>query len=186
MMKLILITAACLLLSPASGVAAAEGWRGIVPLHSTSADVERVLGSPDRVWMGIYFYEFEKETVKFFFSKGACGTDSSEWDVPRDTVVAISVSPKPNRLKFADLRLEESKFKKERDREVGDVYHYINEEEGVTYEVDTSYDDAVTLISYYPAAKDAGLRCPPRRITAPGGAQAKSKAKGNPRRRGKP
>jgi hypothetical protein len=185
MMKLILTITACLLLGAASDVAAA-GWRGIVPLHSTSADVERVLGPPARVWMGIYFYEFEKETVKFFFSKGACGTESSGWDVPRDTVVAISVSPKPNRLQFADLRLEESKFKKERDREVGDVYHYINEEEGVTYEVDMSYDDAVTLISYYPAAKDAGLRCPPRRTTAPAGAQAKSKAKGNPRRRGKP
>jgi hypothetical protein len=140
--------------------AQADGWRGIVPLHSTRTDVERLLGPPARDWMRIYFYKFENEEVKIFFAEGHCGVGSSSWDVPRGTVVSISVTPKPKTLKFADLQLDESKFKKERDKEVRDVIRYISEERGVTYEVDTSYDNEVTLITYYPAAEDTHLHCP--------------------------
>ena len=140
--------------------AQADGWRGIRPLHSTRTDVERLLGPPARNGMGISFYEFERERVQFYFAEGPCGAESSRWNVPRDTVIGISVTPKPHQLKFDDLTLDKSKFKKERDKEVGGVIHYGNEEEGVTYEVDTRYDDEVTLISYYPVAKDAHLRCP--------------------------
>lgn len=139
--------------------AQADGWRGIRPLHSTRTDVERLLGPPVRNWMGISFYEFEGERVQFYFAEGPCGSGSSRWNVPRDTVIGISITPKPHQLKFDDLTLDESKFKKERDKEVGGVIHYVNEEEGVTYEVDTRYDDEVTLVSYYPVTKDAHLRC---------------------------
>jgi outer membrane protein OmpA-like peptidoglycan-associated protein len=146
-----------------AGRVQASGWRGIVPLHSTRIDVERLLGPPTRTVAGISVYELERESALFHFAKGPCGVESSGWNVPRDTVTAISVTPKPNLLKLADLKLDESKFIRKRDAEVGDVIHYVNEEEGITYEIDMSYDNAVTLITYYPAREDANLRCPSSR-----------------------
>ena len=190
MTKLILTTVACLLLSPVSQGGEAAGWRGIVPLRSTRADVERVLGPPARIWMGMYFYESEKSRASVTFSNGLCGVARGGWNVPSGTVIAVSVIPKPNQLKFTDLKLDESKFKKQADWEVGNVFHYVNEGEGVTYQVDTRYDDEVTLISYYPAARDSGLRCPPASELKGGvsrpAAQPIGNSKQTPKRRGKP
>jgi hypothetical protein len=70
------------------------------------------------------------------------------------------VTLKRGLLKLADLKLAESKYKKERDNHVWDIFNYINEVEGVSYQVDTSDDGMVTLIKYFPAAKDEHLRCP--------------------------
>lgn len=138
----------------------AKEWRGLVPLHSTRADVERLLGSPSIDRSDITFYEFERESVSFHYAKGPCGVESSGWNVPRDTVISIWVTPRPNLLKLADLRLDESKYKKEKDTHVQYIVNYINDAEGISYEVDTSAEGMVTLIEYLPAAKDAHLRCP--------------------------
>lgn len=138
----------------------AKEWRGIVPLHSTRADVERLLGPPSTDRSDTTFYELERERVSFTYAKGPCGAESSGWNVPRDTVISIWITPKPNLLKLADLKLDESKYKKERDDHVQYIVNYINEVEGVSYQVDTSDDGMVTLIKYFPAAKDGHLRCP--------------------------
>jgi hypothetical protein len=135
----------------------AKEWRGIVPLHSTRADVERLLGPPSTDRSEITFYDFEKEEVAFHYAKGPCGVKASGWNVPRDTVTSIWVTP--NLLKLADLKLDESKYKKERDNHVQYIVNYINEAEGISYQVDTS-DGVITLIKYFPAAKEDHLRCP--------------------------
>jgi hypothetical protein len=137
----------------------AKEWRGITPLHSTRADVERLLGPPAKVRNSAVFYEFDKEEVSFDFANGYCEGEPDGWNVPRDTVTSIWVIPKPNVLKVSDLKLDESKYKKERDKEVQYIVRYINEVEGISYEVDNSADGMVTLIKYLPAAKDNYLRC---------------------------
>ena len=48
----------------------AQGWRGIVPLHSTRADVERLVGSP-MTPNGIT-YDLKNERVNVVYSDGGC------------------------------------------------------------------------------------------------------------------
>lgn len=138
----------------------AKEWRGILPLHATRADVERLLGPPSVDRSYITFYELEKEEVSFNYARGPCGDESSVWNVPRDTVTSIWVTPKRGSLKLNDLKLDESGYRKERDSHVWNIVNYINEVEGISYQVDTGDDGRVTLIKYFPAERDAHLRCP--------------------------
>ena len=55
----------------------AKGWRGIVPLHSTRADVEQLLGPPDRKGnKPVVSYDLEKEQVTIIYSREPCSTGS--------------------------------------------------------------------------------------------------------------
>ena len=141
--------------------ALAESWRGIMPLRSTRADVERLLGPPSTDRSTTTFYEFERERVSFDYSEEPCGaTWGGRWNVPRGTVISIWVTPRPNQLRLSDLRLDVSRFKRERDNELQYIVNYIDEEAGISYQVDTSADNEVTLIKYFPAARDNHRRCP--------------------------
>jgi hypothetical protein len=42
----------------------AQGWRGIGPLHSTRADVERLLGPPKQSHRSFSSYETKTEEVR--------------------------------------------------------------------------------------------------------------------------
>lgn len=137
----------------------AKEWRGIVPLHSTRADVERLLGPPSNNRSGTVFYELETERVSFTFASGPCGAWSRGWNVPNDTVTSIWVTPKPNLLRLVDLKLDERRYRKETDSHVQHIVNYINEVEGISYQIDTGNDGMVTIIKYFPPAKDDHLRC---------------------------
>lgn len=153
------ITGFAILLLAANSTRAKE-WRGIVPLHSTRADVERLLGSPTIERKDGAFYQLMSERVSIDYSRGPCGVESSRWNVPLNTVISIWVTPKPHSIRLADLKLDESRFQGVTNDHLPYIVSYVNEEEGISYEVDTSADGMVTLIKYVPAAKDMYLRCP--------------------------
>ncbi len=138
----------------------AKEWRGIVPLHSTRADVDRLLGKPNANYNR---YEFGNEQADILYSDDPCTAGlQGMWNVPRDTVISIRVTPK-QRLRLPDLRLELSKYERVRDPLVQTHTYYTNKEEGLRYEVfeGGGEDDGLSLHIYYePAAKDANLRCP--------------------------
>ena len=70
-----------------------RGWHGIVPLHSTRQDVERLLGSSRE---GCHCtYSLGNANVFVQYSVEPC-LDVRErgWKVPKDTVINISVYPK--------------------------------------------------------------------------------------------
>lgn len=135
----------------------AKEWRGIVPLHSTRADVERLIGKPNAEYER---YDFEGEQAVIFYARHPC-SEGAQWNVPPDTVTSISVYPK-KALLLAALRLDLGAYKR-----VGDSYSqgrtvYWNEKEGIQYHVSEGErgDDAkVREIYYQPAARDAHLRC---------------------------
>ncbi len=130
-----------------------KGWRGIIPLHSTRADVERLLGKgTDECKCGYYLNDMN---IFFKYSPGDCRSGRGGWDVPLDTVVWITIYPKPN-PRLSDLNIDETKFKKRQGAHIQEFY-YENEEEGLTLEV---YDDRVQSFLYGPAQKDKHLRCP--------------------------
>src|SRR5438270_12312142 len=118
---------ACLgLLAAAAGQA--KEWRRVVPLRTTRAQVERRLGKP----RGPY-YEFETERAFVVYSAGRGCAGGEGWDVPRDTVVQIVVTPK-TKLRLSALRLDMRRF--EKSQAPGDAHaHYTDKAAGLAYEV---------------------------------------------------
>ena len=140
-----------------AGLSYGKEWHGIVPLHSTRADVERLLGpskEPAKEYVSIH--ETEHEVVLIEYSTGdACSGGVNKWQVPRGTVLSIRVSPRSN-LPFADLHLDVSKYKVTDGGHVPNYNYYTDEKEGMRVEVT---QDLVMSISYFPSATDSCLQC---------------------------
>ena len=155
-----LLPCVCLILF-ASALADAKPWRRIVPLHSTRADVKRRLGKPDPKTNQ---HELKTERAYIFYSDGTpCAfAQGGAWNVPRDTVVSIRVTPK-TKLWLSALKLDPQKYKKVKDPEIQTRTRYQNEEEGITYEVfegGGKNDGLILNIEYGPSARDKHLLCP--------------------------
>ncbi len=151
-----------LLLASASTLEA-QGWRGIVPLHSTRKDVERLIGPP-MVPNGIT-YDLKNERVNVGYSNGACENSQAEWNVPSGTVTSIIVYPQ-TKLTLSDLSIDLNRFEKFINPHNPDSVYYNNNEQGISF--GTKPTGEVVLIEYFPAAKDSHLRCPsfsPTRLT---------------------
>lgn len=136
----------------------AKPWRGIVPLHSTRAEVEQVLGRPSMDRGDTVVYDYESERASIEYSKGPCKTKFSQWNVPHDTVISIWITIKSNPQSASDLNLLQSKFKKSRDQHRPQVIYYSDLKAGIQYSVDET-DGMVWAIKYLPSAADRKLRC---------------------------
>ena len=128
------------------------GWRGIIPLHSTRADIERILGpSRDKCRC---IYKTENESVYVDFARAPCKGNLSGWNVPTDTVLRFTVSPEAPRS-FSDLNLDLTKYDKSFDDTL--AAYYANRDEGIQYEVSDS--GVIAGITYIPRTSDENLRC---------------------------
>ncbi|HZI85489.1 MAG TPA: hypothetical protein VFD48_01555 [Pyrinomonadaceae bacterium] len=131
-------------------VSEAKDWRGIVPLRSTRADVERALGKPNAPYGR---YKIENEEADITYSGERC---ANGWNVPRDTVIRILVSLSGKR-RLSEFNLDLNKFKKWSDTHlIGDTY-YTNRAQGITYRV--LENGTVLSIYYEPTNNDDSLRC---------------------------
>jgi hypothetical protein len=137
----------------------ARGWRGLVPLQSTRADVERQLGPPTEV-LSKYstFHRTANETVIVGYANGApCGIGErySEWRVPANTVETILVTP----IKWfpvSQLSIDLTKFERRSGGHRPEDVYYINDQDGASIRV---YLDDVTSMSFYPGRIDSHLGC---------------------------
>jgi hypothetical protein len=135
---------------------AAKEWRGIVPLKSTRADVERLLGPATGPLPTYYLSDV---TVTVWYATCACGDTCKTdlWNVSPGTVTGIRVDLK-GVVTFADLKIDLTHFKKSRLAEdVPRSFIYSDAEEGLAIEGDDRY---VSTLIYGPRTKDAHLRCP--------------------------
>jgi len=139
-----------------------RGWKGIVPLNSTRADVERLLGPPTEPCSIGCDYDTEREGVSVRYSGERCAAgDGNPLNVPPNTVISITVYPavKPRLL---DLKLRMRKFTRTKDPELNGYSTYTNEESGVTYEV--SDKKRVLSIQWFGSSRDIrNSRCRPTR-----------------------
>jgi hypothetical protein len=131
--------------------ASARGWRGIIPLHSTRADVERLLGKSSDECNCVY--RTENEIVRVDYAKAPCEGSPRGWNVPAGTVLAFSVGTKNQ--KFADLHIDESKFSKTYDD--ASFAYYASPREGIQYTVEHEGD--VRDVDYFASTTDLNLRC---------------------------
>lgn len=142
------------LLTMCSGVALGKAWRGIEPLHSTRADVEKMLGPSS--YGGGYAYELENERVFFSYQtpESVCGKQWGFWNVPLNTVLNVTVYPR-EKTPFEKLGLDRTYVKGLTC--MPGHFNYFNEDEGISYSVAKGL---LEQISYTAAYKDKHLRCP--------------------------
>ena len=151
-MRKIKIVMACVsLMLVTAARSSAQGWRGLVPLHSTRQDVERVLGAPTG-----YYYNLSNETVDIDYASGSClGDRPDSYKVPAGTVTRIMVIPK-SELSLKALRVDITRYKKKVDENIAPHVFYYDEEAGEAIEV---FDGKVQSLTYTPKASQAPLRC---------------------------
>jgi hypothetical protein len=130
----------------------AQDWRGIKPLHSSRADVERLLGAPHGECR--CFYEFEGETIRIEYAKSLCVGYPSGWNVPADSVLTIDIRYNEPR-NLSALRIVESEFLKAADDTL--TTYYSNRERGVQYTISGHGKHIKT--SYFPSSGNLHLRC---------------------------
>ena len=138
----------------------AKAWRGIEPLHSTRADVERLLGSKVvRCGGSACIYDFGEEIAFVLYAKdSSCRNDdaTTAWKVPAGTVIEIGVRFKENKP-LSELEFDLSKFARVEDEHLPGWVYYVNLEEGVRVEGGLKTASSVT---YFQSAKDNYLHCP--------------------------
>lgn len=103
--------------------------------------------------------------MTFLYANGfSCGSAEpvvsrvGGWNVPRDTVIQISVHFKTAR-KLSELKIDETKYKKLPDPEMSGLVYYADADEGMTIAVAGGID--VMSMTYSPSAGDNHFRCPP-------------------------
>lgn len=141
---------------------AAKEWCGIVPLHSTRADLERLLKvKPERCGGNACLYDLSDKTVfALYADEPTCRNNdaTTSWKVPRDTVIQITVNfktPQP----FSALDIDVTKYDRVPDKELHGLVYLSDYAQGVRMETG---GDTVRAITYYPSAKQDNLRCHPK------------------------
>src|SRR5262245_4079645 len=108
------LTALSLLLLACTSVDA-KSWRGIEPLHSTRADVERLMGSQVvRCGGSACIYELDEEIAFILYaSDSSCKNEGapSAWNVPVGTVIEIGIHFKKDKP-LSELEFDPSKFER--------------------------------------------------------------------------
>ncbi len=139
----------------------ANEWEGLLPLHSSREDVERLLGKPQAVFGSIVIYHRSVDSVWIKYIDQGC-VNKFAWNVPLGTVERIQVSPKSTVLP-GDLKFDLRQFRKFVSFHPPDVFYYLDLYEGITVETRLYGDrEEVTQITYEAAARDENLRCPNR------------------------
>jgi len=126
---------------------------GIVPLHSSRADVERLYGVCGDSWSCIF--QTTKETINVAYATAPCAGLVLGWNVPRNTVLSFTVRPYvPPR--FSEIAADLNGFVER--YSPGDLAttYYTNIEKGVVLSVQ---DGHVTDVNYFPSTNENRKRC---------------------------
>jgi hypothetical protein len=142
-------------------VTQAKEWRGIVPLHSTRSDVERLLGPSATPGAHVSSHETEDEVVTVIYASGPPCDMTSEWKVPRGTVVNIRIAPK-RQTPLTSLITDRHGYEQFEDPLRKGLFTYTDEEEGVRFtvmQIDEAPGELVVSVDYFPGKEDDHLRC---------------------------
>lgn len=131
-----------------------QQWQQIVPLKSTRAEVEQLLGPTKEAYYAIY--KLKEGNLFIEYSSGPCRPErKGGWNVPVNTVVHVSFTPKQKK-RLTTLKLDPRKFRKVVSHHGAGIFYYVNDEEGIVYQVQQGKVDSV---EYGPTEKDKHLHC---------------------------
>ena len=137
-------------------------WHDLVPLHSTRADAERVLGKPQKSRYSTHIYDTAHDRIDILYSEGPCEASEEErWNVSKDVIIRIDVRPK-HTVPVKTLGLDRNRYVKTRESHPNNWFTYWNKDDGIRVEtIKSGRVEEVNSITYGPKANDQSLRCPP-------------------------
>ena len=124
---------------------------GVIPLRSTRADVDRLYGPCNESWSCIF--ETTTEAITVAYAMSPCVGLTNGWDVPKDTVLSVTVRPLVYPL-LSDTGIDLDGFVK-RERQ-GAATYYTNVEKGIVFSVQ---DGHVIQVTHFPPRNENGKRC---------------------------
>lgn len=131
----------------------AKEWRGITPLHSTRADVERLLGPAEHDFpTGHSIYRVDRTPVEIVFVQNSGERCSDE--IRPGTVLSIFVDPTDG-MSLADFKIDLTRMKR-LSFENPDYRAYYDKESGFLISL---LEGRLTTIWYLASADDMHL-CP--------------------------
>lgn len=137
-----------------------NAWQGLVPLHSTRDDVERLLGPSRNSLREIYTYITPENKVEVSYSADPCAIGGADRVGSRvDVVTKIVVSPRKTIL-IKTLALDKNSYSRIENDHPETWVHYVNSAEGIT--IDAVRNDGceeVLSFIYLPTSRDLQLRC---------------------------
>jgi hypothetical protein len=141
----------------------AKSWRGIEPLHSTRADVERLFGPPVDKMAGLWIYDFPEERAFIRFSSGEPCEEGlpGGLKLPKDIVVYINTSPTIQK-KMEEVLTPGKEYEQFQDPHTGSI-HYLDSDEGIEFIV---LGGLVQEIRYY-GPKEQDYQCAEYKYAAP-------------------
>ncbi len=136
-------------------------WRDIRPLHSTKADVERILGRPKKRSLNqTYAYDTNEEQIDVLYSEAPCSPSVvGKWNVPSDTVLRITIYPRGT-IRIRDLALDRDNYGRGPDPNIPNAFFWVNREEGIMIQSQLKDgSEQVMSIEYSRSSKDKRLLC---------------------------
>lgn len=107
-------------------------WQSIVPFKTTRTEVEAELGAPRSGKEYIWTYDTTDERITVWYGGGkSSGADGCRWNIPNGTVFKFVLAPK-KKVGLADVKIDLTKYQKQKALEMVQDYYYYNENGGVT------------------------------------------------------
>ncbi len=144
----------------ASSTTATNVWRGLVPLHSSRVEVERILRKPKWSHGSTFIYETECERVDVTFSLGACELSGvTRWNVAADVIIRLEVAPR-RELLVKDLKLDANRYVRDQESHPANWVLYRSVDDGIRVRaILDDKEERVMVITYEPRRKDKILLC---------------------------
>lgn len=155
----LLALATGLVLMPQANIT--NSWQGIVPLRSTRADVERLLGAATDSHGQTRIYKTQSERIDVSYSSGRCGP-GQVWNAQPDIVVRLIVRPvHPTMIQDLDTK----SYVRVKESHPANWVQYWSPDGGIVIQT-TIIDQAeeVLSITYQATKSEKTPKCPaPRR-----------------------
>jgi hypothetical protein len=135
-------------------------WKGLVPLRSTRADVERLLGKPSMSPGFVDIYKTEAERVDVRYSNGPCEPSPVErWNVANDVVILLEVIPQRT-IEIETLQLDPKRYIRFQETHPEIWVQYWNKDDGIiVHSILQGKKEYLRFFEFRPSAKDKALRC---------------------------
>jgi hypothetical protein len=107
-----------------------------------------------------YIYENDKERVDVSYSLGSCDIGGEAWNVAKDVVIRIEVTPRKSIL-LKDLRLDPNKYIRIPWSHPNNWVEYRNADEGIVVRTIAWHRkvEELYLTEYIPRSGDKEFRC---------------------------
>ena len=107
-------------------------WPKIVPLQTTRADVEKMLGKPVKGTGYVWSYDSNDDRITIWYGGVKPAANSPcKWELSKDTVLSFVYAPK-RKLPLDELKVDLTKFQRQKAYEMENDFYYYNALEGLT------------------------------------------------------